>query len=286
MSLFFRRVVSMGIVVSLHANPVQAQVQSRVGKVVALDGASSEYVVTRQGQPVPITFNMALMIGDEVKVSDPTRSIKVRYVDGGEETITRLNSPFRFNPRAEVADTLSNFLRDLWKNVTKAHDDGLRTIVIRDPDRLSIAMPGLSDKTARIEAGDRHFMLVWRGGRGPYRVTVRDDKTQIILDEEELPTRQLVVSSRTTRFNPGRYTVEVSTGGQRASGEFTAVASGRPTPTALASDPEGAVAAAEALAEENDRALLYEAYLRLYAGIRDQYGLAQALADYFAVGAP
>lgn len=286
MTLFLRRIAVMLMAVILSAGSAHAQVGARVGKVVALDGVSSDYVVRRQGRSVPITFNMALLTEDEIEVRIPKRSMKILYVDGTDDIITATNSPFRLKPRAAVTDPASNFRRALWQNVTKAHDDGLRTTAIRDRDRLTLDMPGLSDGTARIAAGDRHFMLQWNGGRGPYRVVVRDSRMQVILDEEDLPTRQLIISSRMIRFEPGRYTVEVSAEGQRVTGEFTAMTAGVPREEVLSGDAEGAVAAAEALAVADDRALIYEAYLRLYAGIRARYGLAQALGNYFAVGSP
>lgn len=286
MSRFIGRVATLLLLLCLSVSPALAQFGPRVAKMVAIDGRSTDYVVRRQGRPVPVTFNMALLFGDEIEVRAPKRSMKILYVEGGDDTITMANSPFRLKLRAQVTNPMSNYRRELWKNVTKAHDDGLGTHAIRDRDKLALDMPGLNDGTARIAAGDRHFMLEWTGGPGPYHVIVRNARKEAVVDEDGLPTRQLVISSRTIRFDPGAYTVEVATRTQRVLGGFEAVATGSPAAEPLASDPEGAVEAAEKLAEQGDRTLLYEAYLRLYAGIRARSGLAQALGDYLAVGAP
>lgn len=285
MRFFARRICTVLMLLGLCSGPVLGQVRSLVGKMIAIDGPSTSYVVRRQDALVPVTFNMAFLNGDTIEVLKPDQSMKIRYVDGKDDKITKANSPFLLKPRAPVTDATSNQIRALWKNVTKSHDDGLATHAVRDNDRLALDMPGLSDKTARITAGDRHFMLLWNGGRPPYQVIVRNSRNEILVDEK-LPQRQLLVSSRTIAFVQGTYTIELSTQSERVLGGFEAVSSGTPQARLLKTDPEGAVLAAEELATSGDRALLYEAYLQLFAGIRARYDLAQALGEYLANGAP
>lgn len=286
MSRFLRYALGMLAALCLFSGPAQAQYGSRVGKVVAIDGPSRDYLVLRKGKSVPVTFNMGLLIGDVVSVLAANYSIHILYVDGKEETIAASNSPVRMLPRAQTGRRPENYVRALWDDVTKAHDEGLASHSIRDGRRLALDMPELRSRSARIVAGDRHFMLQWIGGRGPYRVIVRDAQNRSIIDEAGLPTRQLVITSRTTALQPGSYSIEVSTPGTAITGGFTATAQGIPAEKLEAIEPQDAVDAAAALVETGDRTWYYEAYLRLYAGVRTKNELAQALADYLAMGAP
>ncbi len=272
--------------VLLSSSSALSQGAVRAGRIAEFDGRSNEYVVRREDREVPVTYNMALVSGDQVVVRVPNRWMRISYVDGSGDTVTVTNSPFVIDRQLQVADRQSNFVRDLWQRVTRDRDDGLATHVVRDLNTLSLDTPGLADGSATIAAGDRHFMLGWTGGPGPYRVVVRNAVGEVFIEEGQIPTRQLIVSSRLIRFAPGLYTVEVSTATQQVRGGFEAVASGALPIEPLATDVEGAVEAAERLAVQADRAHLYEAYLQLYSGLRADYGPARALGDYLVGGAP
>jgi hypothetical protein len=129
---------------------------------------------------------------------------------------------------------------------------------------LALTLSGLASGHARVGAGPRIFGVCWRGGTGPYEVTLRDAGGAVLGDWKDLgpDASELIKSSKPPiDFKPGRYQVEVGDhAGARAVGRFQAVEAAK---LPSAGDGASAVAAARTLAQGGSRlAYSYEAYLR------------------------
>jgi len=122
---------------------------------------------------------------------------------------------------------------------------------------LALAISGLTSGYAVIGGGDRHFGVCWRGGAGPFAVTLRGPDDKLLVDETGIDaTANLVVKlSSSVGFREGRYTVAVSDRkGASASGAFRVVK--RSALPAV----DASVAALRELAA-SDPTFAYEAYL-------------------------
>jgi len=269
--------------------------------VVGMNHPPANYVVLRAKQKLPITFDLSLQNGDVVIVNDPHATIAIRYVDHRDVSLSQAKSPYTIQSRATKPEVTSNFLLTLWSNVTKASYSGFRSTSARDANisdsasmvalenkPLALLIPGLSDGTAKIAAGQRHLMMQWSGGIAPYRFVLRNAKGDLLCEESAIPTRVLAIRSHTVALPPGRYDVQISDNGNTiVLGSFVAVEGGLPHAAAQAGDDpaETATHDSEVLAEKDDPTLYYEAYLKLYDALGKNWQPAEALASWIAGGA-
>lgn len=296
-----RGVVLVGVFL-FGAMPSAGAANAVAAHVVRFSHPPAKYSVLRNNHPLPVTFNMSLINGDVVVVNEPSATLGIRFVDSRDVSISKANSPYRIESRATKPEVTSNFLLTLWSNVTKAQTAGSRSTSTRDtasaqtvwanPDTqpLALRLPGLSDATAQIAAGERHLMLRWEGGKPPFRVQVRAADGKLLCDEAGIPSRVLAIRSHTVALPPGRYGVRISDSADAAvNGGFAAVANAPVAVVAVnaGDDPAASVTdAATRFLEKNDHpSHYYEAYLTLYDALGKGWEPAEALAAWIAEGA-
>jgi len=279
------------VVMLLVAGTARAAALEQVSAhMIAIDNSSLLYHVMRHGASVPISFTMALLNGDVITIDAPSATMTIRYVDSRDDTITSGKSPYVVQSAATATDQTSNFVRGLWEDVTKSGDSWRSNTSIRDiPLPLSLTLPGLTDGSARIAAGKRHFMVAWHDGIAPYRVVLRDGTGKVLVDEQGLSATQLTVDSQVTDFAPGQYAIEITdASGAPVKGSFRAMAGGMPRAkehTPKSNRPDEVTEAAAELLVSGDRSLAYEAYLELYPAIDAKWQPAQELAVWISQGA-
>ena len=120
---------------------------------------------------------------------------------------------------------------------------------------LELTLSGLTKGYARVASGERIFGLCWRGGAGPYAVTLRDASLRVILHETAIPSEQLIKSSRPVVLARGVYSVDVAdSAGLQVEGRFEVV-----EPSALPAQPALEVATID----KGDPVYSFETYLRV-----------------------
>jgi hypothetical protein len=127
-----------------------------------------------------------------------------------------------------------------------------------DDGPLALSISGLKRGSALVGSGPRVFGMCWKGGVGPFEVTLRDADADVLVHVAAIAGQDLVVAARPVLFSPGTYTVVVAdSAGHRALGQLKAVEQAKlPTlPADLTSDPKAL--------GRIDRTYRYEAYLRV-----------------------
>lgn len=273
---------------TLLVTSLSAAAHAGAAYVADFDHRSAAYHIERQGHAAPVRFNLPLQNGDRVYVDEPGATLVIRYSDKKKTTAT-YGPPVTVDGARNVATSRSNTSDLIWQRATDSHNHRVTTGTKGDDGPLALLLPGLRDGTARIAAGERHLMLGWSGGVGPYAVTLRNADGTVYETTNKL--RNLIVFSHPLVFKPGRYDIEISDhGNSTVRGSFTVVSEGIPKPAARADDAvDQSISDAAELAASGDRSLYFEAYLRLFDAINtpDKQGdpRARVLALWISDGA-
>jgi hypothetical protein len=281
---FIAGIFLAGACVVAFLTPARAEqtLARHVGSVHAYSGKGSDFVLKRAGQTVPVRLLLPLEEGDEI-TTPKDGVLVIRYTDGSEDKVTQERPPFRVTAHGRPVALSDKALvvlerAGLW--ASKKQESMRPAVGRRDTDPLAWLIPGLSDGSARVVRGDRRLGLAWKGGKGPFRVTIKGADGRTLLDAKVKPSEVGTIEPR--KLEPGQHDVILEAAdGKRLEGRFIVVEAGAAPPaeaelqTWLAPGWAGAVAA-RSLAEQ-DRAWCYEAYLALIGAEKNDFPLAERL---------
>ncbi|RYG89596.1 MAG: hypothetical protein EON59_01255 [Alphaproteobacteria bacterium] len=259
-----------------------AGARSYAGTILHFRPPASNYQLVRAGRIVPVSTFMVLEPADELRVVGPAASLTIK--DGDLPAITLLggNQPYVVKGRRRPS---------LWGNSIaillgklRAEDSGLPIDGGSRGDELTLPFADLVARNAILDSRIGPFFAAWNGGAPPYRFLLRAVDGPPHIDERNLNSGRLAITSRSVRLRPGAHVMEVQDGqGAVVSGLFEvrpAVATVVPRDQDIADAIRLHEATSMAIEQPSRR---FEAFQRL-AALRDRRPEAATLADWLAAG--
>lgn len=274
----------------LAVGPTAAEVTRDVGYVIDFDGYSEDYRLIRAGEEIPLSLLMPVRRGDELSVLTSAGRLTVRIGshDQAPLILREEDSPY-FVDISGSWMPIPVFWPDLFDEITIQRDYALADGGVMGVSRLEMPLTGLTDGTARMQAGARRFAIGWLGDHPPFAVTVTDQATGQVVDQGETSDPHYL-SGQSVSFDGGLYAVEVRDAAGATVGGTFAVLSPEKVP-GLPEDltiPEALADLADVftaawLATRDDGIWALEAYQRA-APLAGEATAAAALADALAQG--
>ncbi len=239
-----------------------------VGRIVS-SGCPEKHLVLKRAHATTTQTDSQIYDGDEVTITDPNCTVEIRI--GNElRMLSSKETPYTARKAASTLIPRLLFAMGIGEGATRqGHSQGISQGLTRDGASEEIRLPILQLWSGRIEAGTRQLHIAWRGGQGPFQITLRSATVASPLITQDGVVENYATFDE-TNLQPGTYQVRVSDSLTRhGEGTFTVVNSSDipPLPTELQQYQEGnpprRLLEAGWLATQEGGKFVFEAYQRV-----------------------
>lgn len=239
-----------------------------VGRIVSSGCAEKDLVIKRTHSAMK-RQDSQLYEGDEITIAGANCTVEIR-VGNATRILSLKDTPYTAPSVKGTFIPRLIFAMGIGKGATgQGHSQGISQGHTRDGDSNEISLPILKLWSSQIEAGTRPLRVAWRGGEGPFQITLwRANAALPLATHDNVVENQATLDE--TDLKPGTYQIRVKDSANRhQEGNFTVVDSSDlpPLPTELENyqeeDPPKPLLEAGWLATQEGGKFVFEAYQRI-----------------------
>jgi len=239
-----------------------------VGRIVS-SGCPEKHLVLKRAHSGTRQNDSQLYEGDEVTITDPNCTVEIR-IGNALRILSLKDTPYTARRATSTLIPRLLFAMGIGKGATgQGHSQGISQGLTRDGASEEIRLPILQLWSGQIEAGTRPLHIAWRGGQGPFQITLwRATIASPLITHDSVVENYATLDE--TNLKPGTYQIRVSDSlNHHGGGTFTVVSSSDlpPLPTELQQYQEGnpprRLLEAGWLATQEGGKFVFEAYQRL-----------------------
>lgn len=239
-----------------------------VGRIVS-SGCPEKHLVLKRAHSGTGQNDSQLYEGDEVTITDPNCTVEIR-IGNTLRMLSLKDTPYTARSATSTLIPRLLFAMGIGKGATgQGHSQGISQGLTRDGASEEIRLPILQLWSGQIEAGTRPLHIAWRGGQGPFQITLwRGTVASPQITHDGVVENYVTLDE--TSLKPGTYQIRVKDSANRhQEGNFTVVDSSDlpPLPTELENyqeeDPPKPLLEAAWLATQEGGKFVFEAYQRV-----------------------
>lgn len=244
-------------------NPAQP-----VGRIVS-SGCPETHLVLKRAHSGTRQNDSQLYDGDEITITDANCTVEIR-IGNTLRMLSLKDTPYTARSATSTLIPRLLFAMGIGKGATgQGHSQGISQGLTRDGAPEEIRLPILQLWSSQIEAGTRPLYITWRGGQGPFQISLwRATTSSPLITHDSLVENYATLEE--TNLNPGTYQIQVRDSlNHQGTGTFTVVSSSDlpPLPTELQQyqeeHPPRRLLEAGWLATQEGGKFVFEAYQRV-----------------------